>query len=198
MALLTITAGGEPGWHDRPGRRLAAALVWLLCCGPAVSAPAEPSREYGIKAVFLFNFARFVAWPPVAFADAQAPLVIGVLGDDPFGDTLDEAARAENVNGHPLVVRRFHAVEDVGACQILFISRSEAGRLGGILAALKGRSLLTVGDMDDFARRGGMIRFITENNRVRLRINLEAAQAAHLTLSSKLLRPAEIVGPGKG
>jgi hypothetical protein len=194
MAILNIAAGLRPGIQ----RWVASLGIVLGALAPAAQAQPAAPLEYGIKAVFLFNFARFVAWPPAAFADAQAPLVIGVLGDDPFGDTLDEAARAENVNGHPLVVRRFHAVEDIGACQILFISRSETRRLDEILAALRGRSVLTVGDMDDFARRGGMIRFVTENNRVRLRINLEAAQAAHLTLSSKLLRPAEIVGPGKG
>jgi hypothetical protein len=197
MALLKIIVRGGPNFPGWPGRCMRAALAGLLCCGLAVSAPAEPSREYGIKAVFLFNFARFVAWPPVAFAGSQAPLVIGVLGDDPFGGALDEAANAENVDGHPLVVRRFRLVDEIGACHILFISRSEARRLGEILAALKDRSVLTVGDGDDFAQRGGMIRFVTENNRVRLRINLGATQAAHLTLSSKLLRPADIVGLGK-
>jgi hypothetical protein len=194
MAVLRTTAGICAG----PKRWVAGwCIAWCALAPAAHAQPAAP-LEYGIKAVFLFNFARFVAWPPVAFADSQAPLVIGVLGDDPFGGALDEAASAETVNGHPLVVRRFRLVNDIGACHILFICRSEARRLDEILAALKDRSVLTVGDGDDFAQRGGMIRFATENNRVRLRINVEATQAAHLTLSSKLLRPADIVGPGKG
>jgi hypothetical protein len=175
------------------------AGIWLACCAVGSAAPASSaaSREYGIKSVFLFNFARFVAWPPNAFAAADAPLVIGVLGEDPFGDSLDLAAKAEIVNGHRLVVRRFVRVEEIDTCHILFISRSESGRLEAIFSALNGRSTLTVSDLEDFATRGGMIRFVTDKNRIQLHINLQAAIAANLTLSSKLLRPAEIVGPRK-
>jgi hypothetical protein len=174
-------------------RALALAAV-LLAAG--LPARAAPSPEYQVKAVFLFNFAQFVEWPATAFADAQSPMVIGVLGDDPFDSALDEAVRGEIVNRRPLVVRRYRRVADITACHILFVSRSEAARLDEIFAALKGRSLLTVGDTDGFSLRGGMIRFVTENNRTRLRINVEAAKAAQLTISSKLLRPAEIVSSG--
>jgi hypothetical protein len=153
-------------------------------------------QEYQIKAVFLYNFVRFVDWPTRTFAAAHTPLVIGVLGADPFGGALDDAVRGESVNGHPLAVQRFRRVEDVVDCAMLFISRSEAGRLESILVALRHRSILTVSDAENFARRGGMIRFVNENNKVRLRINVGAAREAGLTISSKLLRPAEIVtGP---
>jgi hypothetical protein len=164
--------------------------AWLLSGG--LSAQPEPPGEYQLKAVFLFNFAQFVEWPPQAFADAQTPLVIGVLGRDPFGAYLDETVRDEKVNGRSLTVQRYRRVEEIGACHILFISRSEADRLGQILASLKDRNILTVGDADGFTERGGMIRFVIENNKIRLRINLNAAKAARLTISSKLLRPAEI------
>ena len=153
------------------------------------------STEYQVKAVFLFNFTQFVQWPANAFPEEQAPLVIGVLGDDPFGLFLDETVQGERVNGHPLVVRRFLSAEDAKPCHILFINWGKGDRLKQILADLKGRSVLTVSDAADFARQGGMVRFFTENNKIRIRINLEATKAADLTISSKLLRFAEIVDP---
>jgi hypothetical protein len=165
----------------------------MALLAPSVLNAGAPAQEYEIKAVFLYNFAQFVQWPPDAFADKNAPLVIGILGNDPFGSYMDEAVRGETVNGRPFVVRRFGRAEDIDGCHILFISRSESGRLDEILDKLKGKSVLTVGDMDDFSHYGGMIRFVTENNKVRLRINVEAAKSAGLKISSKLLRPAEIV-----
>jgi hypothetical protein len=169
----------------------------LLVVGLAVSVQAALSREYQVKAVFLFNFAQFVEWPSPALPEAKAPLVIGVLGEDPFGAYLDETVRGETVNNRPLVVRRFRSVNEIDTCHVLFISRSEADRLEQIVASLKGRSILTVGDTDGFAKRGVMIRFMTVDNKIRLRINLERANAANLKISSKLLRPAEVVTAGQ-
>lgn len=176
-------------------RAVLAALLALAGALPA-RAQAPPPTEYDVKAVFLFNFSQFVDWPAAAFADGRSPLVIGVLGRDPFGATLDEIVRGETVNGRPLVVRRYQSFEQIDTCHILFIDRSQDSQLDAIVAALKNRSILTVGDFDGFARRGGMIRFVTVGNRIRLRVNLTAAQEAQLTISSKLLRPAEIVEPG--
>jgi hypothetical protein len=174
---------------------LLAALLALAAALP-IRAQAPPT-EYQVKAVFLFNFSQFVDWPPAAFADGRSPLVIGVLGRDPFGAMLDEIVSGETVNGRPLAVRRYESVEQVEACHILFIDRSRDPQLDADLAALKGRSILTVGDFDGFARRGGIVRFATVGNKIRLRVNLAAAQQAKLTISSKLLRPAEIVVPGQ-
>ncbi len=198
MALLA-----ELAWRraNRVGK--GASVVWLvisallLSRGLAMPAPTPTSPEYQLKAVFLFNFAQFVEWPPTAFPEPQTPLVIGVLGEDPFGAYLDETVRGEKVNNRPLVVQRFRQPEEIKHCHVLFISRSERDRLGQILPSLKGRNILTVGDAEDFAGRGGMIRFVTEKNKIRLKINVEAAKAADLTISSKLLRPAEIVTSGK-
>lgn len=172
-------------------------LAWCAL-GLAMGARAATLSEYQLKAVFLYNFAQFVDWPPRAFPTEQTPLVIGVLGEDPFGASLDEAVRGETVHGRPLVVQRFRRVEEVEACHVLFVSRSESGRLEHILARLRGRSILTVSDADGFTEFAGMIRFVTENNKIRLRINVEAARAADLTISSKLLRPAQIVSSAKG
>jgi hypothetical protein len=190
MALLVRARCPRAGWRVP----ILSSLFWLAAlslASPAVPVPV--ALEYQIKAVFLFNFAQFVDWPVTAFADGDSPLVIGILGDDPFGHYLDEAVKGEKVNNRPMVIRRFSRVEDAVGCHILFISRSERARLGQILDQLKDRSVLTVGDMDGFSQLGGMIRFAMENNKVRLKINLRAAKAAHLMISSKLLRPAEIV-----
>ena len=168
------------------------ALGAAIVPGVMPAQTASPS-EYQIKAVFLFNFAQFVEWPPNAFPGPDAPLVIGILGDDPFGDYLDETVRGETINDHPMTVERYRSVEDVGTCHMLFISGSETAHLETVLDKLKGRAILTVGEMDNFATRGGIIRFMTDHNRIRLQINRRAAGAAGLKLSSKLLRPAQLV-----
>ncbi len=175
-------------------RRLATAALLLGCvafrAGPAVAAPTTAD----VEAVFLFNFSQFVEWPAQSFPDSSSPIVIGVLGSDPFGAALDDVVRGEMVKGRPLVVRRSQHVEQLTDCHILFVSRSERSRLEPIVQLLKGRSILTVSDLEGFASEGGVIGFILVDNKIRLRVNLEAAHAAGLTLSSKLLRPAQIVG----
>jgi hypothetical protein len=174
-----------------------ACFAMLLAIAPALLSAQRKFDEREIKATFLFNFAQFVEWPAASFADAQAPLVIGVLGNDPFDDVLDAVVRGEVIKNRPLMVTRFRRLEDVAACHILFVSSSEEPRYAHIAAALQGRAILTVGDSDGFARSGGMVRFITEKNHVRLRINLAVARAVGLTISSQLLRAAELVGPGE-
>lgn len=179
-----------PGWRGL----WFALLAFVLSSGArAANPPVANSREYQIKAVFLFNFAQFVDWPPEAFSRSDDPMVIGVLGEDPFGAVLDETVRGEKLGQRALVVRRYRRIEDISDCHILFISRSEAAHLEHILEVLGNRSILTVGDTAGYALKGVMIRFINEAGKIRLRINLDAAKAAHLTISSKLLRPAEIV-----
>jgi hypothetical protein len=178
-------------------RRAAALIAALLALAAAPGRAQAPPSEYQVKAAFLFNFSQFVDWPAAAFADGRSPLVIGVLGEDPFGATLDEIIRGETVNGRPLAVRRYKSIDQVDACHILFIDRSQIGQLDSVVTALRERSVLTVGDFEGFTRRGGIIRFVTVGNKIRLRVNLAAAQQAKLTISSKLLRPAQIVAPGQ-
>ncbi|MGH8140336.1 MAG: YfiR family protein [Steroidobacteraceae bacterium] len=173
----------------------ALALAWLAGTLPAFA--AAPS-EYQVKAVFLFNFAQFVEWPAQAFGAADAPFSICIVGEDRFGAQLDATVRGESVQGHPFVVRRYRNLEAIDACQILFIGDSELGQLDHILEALGGRATLTVSDIEHSAERGTIIQFTNERNRLRLRINVAAAKAAGLTISSKLLRPAEIIGAGRG
>lgn len=197
MALLKVFAHtlAKRRLRGQPGVCYLLAIFSLLA-GRELPAQTATSPEYQVKAVFLFNFAQFVEWPAKAFPQAQSPLVIGILGDDPFGAYLDATVRGEKVNNRPLIVQRYRRVEEIKTCHVLFISESEANRLGQIFSRLQGRNILTVGDTAGFALDGGIIQFATEKNKIRLKINLEAAKAAGLTISSKLLRPAEIVGGG--
>jgi hypothetical protein len=195
MALL---ASGKAVTGRLTLRTAGLALAVLMFCGaPDLSAQAGPDREHRIKAVFLFNFAQFVQWPEKDLGGPEEPMVVGVLGEDPFDAYLDEVVKGEKVNNRPIVVKRFKRIEDVHACHVLFVSVSESSRFESIIAGLKSRGILTVGESQDFCKRGGMVCFATENGKIRLKINLEAVQEAHLTVSSKLLRLADVSGPKK-
>lgn len=169
-------------------------MVVMVSCLQVQSQPIC-SREYQIKAAFLFNFTQFVEWPASAYPTSTAPFIIGIIGDDPFGPYLDKVIQNEQVNGHPLAIQRYKCGEDIRWCHILFVNLPKPSQLEQLLPLLEDRSTLTVGDTPFFARKGGMIRFFTDQNKTRFQINLETAKAAHLTISSKLLRLAEIVPP---
>jgi hypothetical protein len=172
---------------------MVCAVLWSWRAAPADMTVAQ---EYQIKAIFLFNFVQFVTWPATAFPGPHTPITIGILGNDPFGPFLEEAVRGEVIDGRSLTIKRFQVIGEVSDSQVLFVSKSEAGRLRQILAALQGTSILTVGEAEAFARQGGMINFIIVDNKVRYEINVEAAKRANLDISSKLLRLAKIVGSG--
>jgi hypothetical protein len=175
-------------------RLLGATLgVSLLALSVAAAERGRVAREIDLKAVFLFNFAQFVEWPPEAFPDQSAPFVIGIIGDDPFGASLDKVVANETVRGRPIVVRRYDDVSEISSCHILFISESETPRLNRIFEFTAGKSILTVGNTGAFSARGGMVRFVVVQNKLKIRINPSAAKACKLSISSKLLRQAEIV-----
>ena len=159
---------------------------------------AQAFKENDLKAAFLYHLAQFVDWPLEAFSTAEDPIVIGILGADPFGKALQEIVQDEVIKNRKLSLQRFHNTDEIKSCHILFISQSEAGRLDQIFIALKGRSILTVGDTEGFAQRGGVVRFINEKSKIRLRINVDSAKEAKLTISSKLLRASELVGGKTG
>lgn len=175
--------------------RCVVPVMLLAMVITASSAQSVPSREYQIKAVFLYNFAQFVEWPARAFPDAQAPLIIGVLGQDPFGGYLEEIVRGEKINEHPLSVQRYNNVSEAKNCHILFVNFTKAADLKEVFAALKFQSTLLVGDASNFILQGGMIRFFTENSKTRIQVNLEAVKDAELVISSKLLRLADVIPP---
>ncbi len=170
----------------RDTRILGLGLAWLLMASGGSAQDSQPS-EYQLKAAFLFNFAKFVEWPPAAFAEPTAPLIIGILGENPFGDVLEETVRGKSLNNHPLAVRTFRSVAESTNCHVLFISSSEKKRLPEILKGIEGSAVLTVSEIDRFTETGGMINFVSEGNKIRLKINDGAAKTAGLKIGSKLL-----------
>ena len=177
---------------------LAAACALLLSSRAETAAQAAIPPEYQVKAAFLFHFTQFTQWPPEAFPGPGSPLIIGILGEDPFGEYLDGIVRGEQVHDRPFVIQRYRRLAEMKTCHVLFISRSESPRLDQILAGLRDRSILTVCEAEGFTTRGGMIEFVNYEGKIRLRINPTAAKTVGLTISSKLLRPAEIVETRKG
>jgi len=165
---------------------LAIAVGVLICPGPSDSQGADEFPEYQLKAAFLFNFARFVQWPDKAFSSADSPLVIGVLGEDPFGQPLRDIVENKSVSGRKLAIKYLKANDSLAGCHLLFISRSEKDRAGTVLAQLAGQNTLTVADFDGFARMGGMMNLFVSEKNVQFEINVEATERAQLKVSSKL------------
>ena len=176
---------------QRSFRRGVALLLGLLLIAPW-RAGAE-SKEYQVKAAFLFNFSHFVSWPPSAFASASTPFRIGVLGDNPFGTALEQTVQGETIDNRKLEIVPAREAAELKDCQIIFISKSEAGRVGEILAKLDSRPVLTVSEIDGFGKSGGMIRLYLEGQKVRFEINAAVAQQSGLKMSSQLLSLGKIV-----
>ena len=164
-------------------------LLALLLAAPAAGRADATAAEYDVKAAFLYNFTKFVDWPPSAFHDDRSSLRLCVLGEDPFGGSLQTFVK-EEVAGRKVTVLRSGWMSDPSGCQILFVSRSEEERLTEILAAVRGAPVLTVGDMEGFLEKGGIINFILQGSKVRFEINQESAELAGIKISSKLLRLA--------
>ena len=172
-------------------RRIASLTVAFMSLGFG-NLFGETSREYDVKAAFLYNFITFTEWPADAFSSSDGPYVIGVMGDDPFGSVLDQIVTGEQIKSRPLVVRRFKRLEDMHRVHILFLSPSEAHHLPEVLRWLKGQRILTVSDIPGFAEAGGGIEFVSDT-RIKLVINPTALREANLAVSSKLLRLAQLI-----
>jgi hypothetical protein len=199
----------------------AFALAALLAAGAAAGGEGKPaeSAEHEIKAAFLLNFTKFVTWPDKAFEKPESPFVIGILGQDPFGATLDKMFEGKTFKDRKIEIRRFSWPErkgpdgkpregeaapagdealralarDLKACHLLFVCSSEEPRLPELAGMLKGAPVLTVGESEDFAKRLGVIGFFIEAKKVRFQINTDAAARAQLEISSRLLRLASVV-----
>lgn len=172
-----------PWWT---GLALLLLNAWVLLGGLAW---AEGFDEYAIKAAYLYNFAKFVEWPPQAFAGANAPLVICVAGFNPFGDALN-ALSGKTVKNHPVELRYPSAADGFEGCHILFIGRGEQSRLRAMLARCNGLPVLTVSDIGAFTQMGGMVGLVESEQRIRFEINLNTARQSDLKLSSQLLKLA--------
>jgi hypothetical protein len=174
-------------------RAIATILWWSLLIVPCLPAQQPKPSEYQVKAAYLYNFGRFVQWPTNSAASNDSPFTICVLGQDPFGPVLDSTLAGESLGGKPVMTKRIAKPQEASDCRILFINSKEEGRLQEILAGLNGAAILTVSDMPAFSRRGGMIQFVLDGDKVRFEINLTSAEAAKLVLSSELLKVATSV-----
>jgi hypothetical protein len=143
--------------------------------------------ERRVKAAFLLNFARFIEWPARAFASAESPVVVAVIGKDPFGTVLEETLKDKRIGGRPIVIKRFGAVADLEACHLLFVSASLEAEYGKVFDKLKGSPAVTIGETPGFAAKGGIFRLFTQEKKMRFEVNVEASKRAAVTLSSKLL-----------
>jgi hypothetical protein len=203
-----IVARTMPFWRDAkrlgrglaPARRLGSAvslravlvLVLVLCPMPGTATESSlKATEYELKAAFLFNFARFAEWPQPSTRDDA--LVLGVLGEDPFGPVLDETIRGKTVGGRSLTARRISRLADCSGCDLVFVASSERARVSQVLRTISGPGVLTVGETEQFAERGGVIELAVESGRIRLIINTDAAARSGVRISAKLLSMASIV-----
>jgi hypothetical protein len=170
-----------------------ARLIVLLLAGaltPIVASDA-PAEEYRVKGAFLLNFAKFVEWPPQAFKKPGDPIVICILGENPFTPALDLAARELTVDSRAVVVKQVPGAHQAGQCHVVFVSVSERKHVRALLEALQQDSVLTVGESEGFVAGGGVIEFSVEESKVRMEISAEAAKRAGLHISAKLLSLAQ-------
>ena len=171
---------------------LGRLLIVVLIAIPDLVHGVEPvAEEYQVKGAFLLNFTKFVDWPARVFQDPGDPIAICVLGENPFGPLLDRAARETVVGKRTVSVRQVSDGQQASHCQIVFVGASERKRWRTWLEALRGRSVLTVGESDGFLTNGGVVNFKLEGEKVRIEINTAAADRAGLHISAKLLNLAQ-------
>jgi YfiR/HmsC-like len=181
--------------------RTASSLLLVLAASTLFcavgSAQSDQPSEYEVKAAFLFNFTKFVEWPDGSFDGPHAPIVIGIIGEDPFGESLTRIVAGQEAQGRAIAIRKYRRGDDLRRCHVLFISASERQRTAQILAGLQDAGVLTVSDIDGFAAAGGIMQFVMQENHVRFVVNLDAAIQSKLRVSAKLLALARLVNHGE-
>jgi hypothetical protein len=179
--------------------RIGCAVALSVCLLDAIPPKviAQTMSEYQLKAAFLVNFGKFIEWPEPAFGGGTSPFVIGVVGDDPFGEDLDAAIKGKVIGAHPIVARRIDSDDDMGDFEVVFIGASEKLHIAEILRRLESSFAVTVSDIDRFCDAGGIIAFVVDNNRIRFEVNIDAARKRNLKISSKLLSLALIHRTGQ-
>jgi hypothetical protein len=182
--------------QNRRFRAQPGPLLFLLLgllAFPGITARAQRGEDDRVKALFLYNLAKFVEWPTSV---SRETISIGIVGSDFLGPALNQTVNGKTINGRGIVVKRISDVRSAKDCHMLIISGVGEKRLRGALDAVRGASVLTVGDSDAFSTLGGIIQFKTTGAKVHFVVNLDAAERAHLKISSKLLGLSEIVHGG--
>jgi hypothetical protein len=185
-------------WRKLIPRWALTSFLALACCAPAFASSSpeshpEPVSEYQVKALFIYNFAKFVDWPPSIFASPQGPFSICIVGADPFGSELDQAVRGKSIDGRNIIIKRVVKGGDARACQIAFIGYADEKRVRKTLEDLDSSSVLTIGGAKGFTEWGGVVNLTLENSKVGFEINVDAAEHSRLKISSKLLNLAKAV-----
>ena len=174
-------------------KSIVIGLLCVLISGLSIRPVFSQAGEYDLKAAFLYNFTQFVQWPDNAFSAPDTPFQLCIVGEDPFGRILDDTVTSEFVNNHPIVVRRIQDIENTTACHMIFVASKTGIPFEAVVQRVADQPVLLVGELPDFAQRGGTIGFQIVNRRIRLEVNLEAARVSNLKISSKLLRLSTIV-----
>jgi hypothetical protein len=198
MRISLNTAGDSPRSRAGLGLHALALLAGVAVClagtlPGAAAAEGPVSKENQVKAAFIFNFLKFVEWPAGKFQDINSPMVIGVAGKGPIRAALDEAVKGRKLNGRELIVKTVEAPEDAKAVHLLFVNATEDSRLDVLLPACESASVLSVGESELFGKRGGMILFTLEGDKLRFEINMDAATAAKLNVSAQLQKLARSI-----
>lgn len=168
---------------------LLVILYIVAACGQAFCSLSATDLEYKVKAGFLLNFAKFMTWPASAFTDDDSPLVIGVLGNNPFGGAL-RAAESKSVRGRPVKLAEVQTIDQARKCHLLYISRSQDGLYSHLLETLKNMPVVTVSDIEGFSVRQGMVEFVRNEGRLAFIINFSRAKATHIGVHATLLNLA--------
>lgn len=175
------------------GLRLFVLLAGLWCSGALSWSQSTAPKEHEVKAAFLINFAKFVEWPTNTFANSETPIRIGIMGEDALAEALTRMIQKQTAQGRRLEVRRGMTADESAQCQMIYFSKGSSPDWKFQLSELRGKPILTVGDLDDFAASGGVIGFNLVNKAVRFDINTSAAAMQQLQISSKLLAVARRV-----
>lgn len=193
--MSTTTKHNSVVRPERPRAALFVAALGMMFCGAVAFAAGEPQLEQQVKVAFVVKFGMFVEWPASVTNTVQKaePFEIGILGDDPFGEFVDEAAKNARINGRTMAVRRAKELSALDGCRIIFIGEDDPARVKEILLALHGKPVLTVGDAPGFAGLGGMIGLYKQDGKLRFEINSAVAEKSRLKLSAKLLVLGKIV-----
>lgn len=167
-------------------------MLFVMVTGGISDAAEAVSREYKLKAAFIYNFAKFVEWPDSCYPNAGSPFVIGVLGRNPFGDELAITVRGRKIHGRMIEIRNVRTAAEARGLQILFVSAGEERNF----VAMKdspGSGVLSVGESVLFAKQGGIINFLLEGNKLRFEINMAAANRSGLKVSAQLQKLASTI-----
>ena len=169
----------------------AMCLTVLLCVVPSAYSSQEegPNKLHYIKAAFVYNFAKFVEWPPTTYQTEEDPIVLCVIGEGPITIAFD-SLRGKKLHNRRLEICHITSISDINNCHILFVTKTEKKRIKSILDMAASKSILTIGDMEGFVEKGGIIELVMDDRKIRFNVNIKAAQKAQLAISSRLLKLA--------